>query len=131
MSNTDPISDMLTRIRNGQMAKKLTVLMPSSRIKCAIAQVLKEEGYIEGLNEKTENGKPVLEIGLKYYAGKPVIADIRRVSSPGLRRYNGKNELPSVAGGYGIAVVSTSKGIMTDRAARSAGVGGEILCEII
>ncbi|OQW93817.1 MAG: 30S ribosomal protein S8 [Beggiatoa sp. IS2] len=127
MSMTDPIADMLTRIRNGQAAKKQQVAMPSSKMKRAIAQVLKEEGYITDY-QVSEDLKPTLTVVLKYYQGKPVISLLQRVSCPGLRVYKPKGRLPKVNGGLGIAVVSTSKGLMTDRVARTAGHGGEILC---
>ena len=127
MSMHDPISDMLTRIRNAQRSKKVAVAMPSSNLKCAIAQVLKEEGYIEDFSVSND-AKPVLSITLKYYAGRPVIEQIKRVSRPGLRVYKGSNEIPTVMNGLGIAIVSTSKGVMTDRKARAAGIGGELLC---
>ncbi|MDO4877699.1 MAG: 30S ribosomal protein S8 [Neisseria sp.] len=127
MSMHDPISDMLTRIRNAQRANKISVAMPSSKIKCAIAKVLKEEGYIENFLVSTDT-KPVLEIELKYYAGHPVIEQIKRISRPGLRVYKGSNEIPYVMNGLGVAIISTSKGVMTDRKARSEGVGGELLC---
>ncbi|NOX92855.1 MAG: 30S ribosomal protein S8 [Gammaproteobacteria bacterium] len=130
MSMTDPIADMLTRIRNALSAGKLTVTMPSSTKKIAIANLLVEEGYITGVNTQDIDGKPVLEVALKYYEGKPVIDMIKRVSRPGLRVYKGKNELPSVMNGLGVAVVSTSKGLMTDRAARKAGHGGEVICYV-
>jgi small subunit ribosomal protein S8 len=125
---TDPIADMLTRIRNAQQAEKLTVDMPSSKRKSALAQVLKDEGYIENFAVSDVDGKPRLEITLKYYAGRPVIEHIQRISAPGRREYKGKDALPKVSGGLGIAIVSTSKGVMTDRAARQAGLGGEVLC---
>ena len=125
---TDPIADMLTRIRNAQRAEKVSVRLPSSRIKCAIAKVLQDEGYIEGYIESNDAGKSVLEIRLKYHAGKPVIEKLQRISTPGRRHYFGKDGLPNVAGGLGVAIVSTSKGIMSDRAARKAGLGGEVLC---
>jgi small subunit ribosomal protein S8 len=125
---TDPIADMLTRIRNGQAAEKVSVRMPASRVKRAIAQVLEQEGYIEGSSQVGDETKPMLEIKLKYYEGRPVIARIERKSVPGLRFYRGKDQLPRVEDGLGIAIVSTSKGVMTERAARTAGVGGEILC---
>ena len=125
---TDPIADMLTRIRNGQTARKAEVRMPSSKLKAGIARVLKEEGYIEDYEVSEEGGKATLTIRLKYYRGEPVIERIERVSRPGLRVYRGRDELPKVLGGYGIAVVSTSKGVMSDRAARKAGHGGEVLC---
>ena len=127
MSMHDPISDMLTRIRNAQRSNKVTVAMPSSKLKCAIAKVLKEEGYIEDFSATT-GAKPQLNITLKYYAGRPVIEQIKRVSRPGLRVYKGSSEIPTVMNGLGIAIVSTSKGIMTDRKARNMGVGGELLC---
>lgn len=128
MSMSDPISDMLTRIRNAQMAEKTTVVMPSSKLKVAIAKVLQDEGYVEGFNVSSNSGKPELEIGLKYYAGRPVIEKIQRVSRPGLRVYKGREDIPSVMNGLGIAIVSTSKGLMTDRKARASGFGGEVLC---
>jgi len=127
MSMTDPIADMLTRIRNAQMVEKATVEMPSSRVKVAIAHVLKDEGYIDGFRV-TEEAKPVLEIALRYHAGRPVIEKIERVSKPGLRIYRGKDDIPRVMNGLGIAIVSTSRGVMTDRKARASGVGGEVLC---
>ena len=129
MSMQDPIADMLTRIRNAQMVGKPNVSMPSSKMKQSLAKVLKEEGYIE---EYTcdESVKPTLTITLKYFEGKPVIVELGRVSRPGLRAYTGKDDLPSVRGGLGVAIVSTSKGVMTDRAARSAGVGGEVICTV-
>lgn len=130
MSMQDPLSDMLTRIRNAQMAGKTGVEMPGSKIKAAVANVLKEEGYIADFNASTEDGKPRLAIELKYYEGKPVIAEIDRISRPGLRNYSGKGDLPSVRNGLGVAIVSTSKGVMTERAARAAGVGGEVLCTV-
>ena len=130
MSMQDPLSDMLTRIRNAQMAGKTGVEMPGSKLKAAVASVLKEEGYIADFNASTEGGKPRLSIELKYYQGKPVIAEIDRISRPGLRSYSGKGELPSVRAGLGVAIISTSKGVMTDRAARAAGVGGEVLCTV-
>jgi len=125
---SDPISDMLTRIRNAQMAEKTNVRMPSSKLKVAIAQVLQDEGYVEGYNVSSVSGKPTLEIGLKYYAGRPVIEKIQRVSRPGLRMYKGCDDIPNVMNGLGIAIVSTSKGLMTDRKARANGIGGEVLC---
>ena len=128
MSMTDPVADMLTRIRNGQMAEKLGVSMPSSKLKEAIAQVLKDEGYIESFSVRSGEGKPELDIELKYYAGHPVIERIERISRPGLRVYRGKQDLPKVMNGLGIAIVSTPKGVMTDRKARSVNVGGEVLC---
>jgi small subunit ribosomal protein S8 len=125
---TDPVADMLTRIRNGQMAEKVGVSMPSSKLKEAIAKVLKDEGYIEGYSVRDGAGKAELDIELKYYAGRPVIERIERVSRPGLRIYRGKQNLPKVMNGLGIAIVSTPKGVMTDRKARSVNVGGEVLC---
>lgn len=130
MSMQDPLSDMLTRIRNAQMAGKPRVDMPGSKLKIAVAKVLEEEGYVEGYEAMDEGGKPRLAVDLKYFDGKPVIAEIDRVSRPGLRRYSGKDELPSVRAGLGVAIISTSRGVMTDRAARSAGVGGEVLCTV-
>ncbi|EHO0055007.1 30S ribosomal protein S8 [Escherichia coli] len=128
MSMQDPIADMLTRIRNGQAANKAAVTMPSSKLKVAIANVLKEEGFIEDF--KVDDTKPELELTLKYFQGKAVVESIQRVSRPGLRIYKRKDELPKVMAGLGIAVVSTSKGVMTDRAARQAGLGGEIICYV-
>lgn len=130
MSMTDPIADMLTRIRNAQLAEKAEVRMPSSKLKASIAKVLKDEGYIAGYAVAEDAGKATLAIELKYYQGVPVISMIRRVSSPGLRAYKGKDKLPKVQDGLGIAIVSTSQGVMTDRAARAAGHGGEILCYV-
>ena len=127
---TDPIADLLTRIRNAHHAEKIALTMPGSKIKSAIAKVLKDEGYIESFDTATEDGKPVLTIKLKYYEGAPVIEQIHRISKPGLRVYKSAEELPKINGGLGIAIVSTSKGIMTDRAARTAGVGGEVLCSV-
>jgi small subunit ribosomal protein S8 len=127
MSMTDPIADMLTRIRNAQMTEKATCEMPSSKVKVAIARVLKDEGYIDGFMVAGEE-KPVLQIALKYYAGRPVIEKIERVSKPGLRIYRAKDDIPRVMNGLGIAIVSTSQGVMTDRKARATGVGGEVLC---
>jgi small subunit ribosomal protein S8 len=128
MSMTDPIADMLVRIRNAQAAAKTVVQMPASKLKASIAQVLKDEGYIEGFAVSENEGKPLLEISLKYYAGQPVIEKIERVSRPGLRIYKGRDDLPKVMNGLGVAIVSTSKGVMTDRKARATGVGGEVLC---
>ena len=128
MSMTDPIADMLTRIRNAQQVGKTTVSMPASKLKASIAQVLKDEGYIDGFVEQPNDGKPQLEISLKYYAGSPVIEKIERVSRPGLRIYRGRDDLPKVMNGLGVAIVSTSRGVMTDRKARATGVGGEVLC---
>jgi small subunit ribosomal protein S8 len=126
---TDPIADMLTRIRNGQSASKVEVTMPASRVKSAIASVLKDEGYIKDFST-SDDAKPVLTIELKYYEGKPVIASISRASRPGLRLYKGKDELPSVQSGLGVAIISTSKGVMSERQARAAGEGGEVLCVV-
>lgn len=128
MSMTDPVADMLTRIRNAQMAEKQGVSMPSSKLKEAIAQVLKEEGYIENYVVRRNGNKAELDIELKYYGGRPVIERIERVSRPGLRIYRGKDDLPRVMNGLGIAIVSTPKGVMTDHKARRANVGGEVLC---
>src|SRR5690606_25362087 len=128
MSMTDPISDMLTRIRNAQASGKTTVSIPASKLKAAIAQVLKDEGYVEDFAVHANEGKPVLEVNLKYYAGSPVIEKIERVSRPGLRIYKGAQEIPKVMNGLGVAIVSTSKGVMTDRKARATGIGGEVLC---
>ena len=128
MSMTDPIADMLTRIRNAQMREETVVKMPSSRVKLDIAKVLKDEGYIDGFKVSGDEIKPALEIGLKYHAGRPVIEKIERVSRPGLRIYKGKDDIPRVMNGLGIAIVSTSHGVMTDRKARATGVGGEVLC---
>ena len=130
MSMSDPIADMLTRIRNAQLVEKASVVMPSSKLKVAIAQVLKDEGYIDGFRVSTGGGKSELEIGLKYYAGKPVIERIERVSRPGLRIYKGRHDIPSVQNGLGVAIVTTPKGVMTDRKARQAGIGGEVLCYV-
>ena len=129
MSMQDPIADMLTRIRNGQAANKVAINMPSSKLKVAIANVLAAEGYIESV-KVLEGAKPELEITLKYFQGKPVVESIQRVSRPGLRIYKRKDELSKVMGGLGVAVISTSKGVMTDRAARQAGLGGEIICYV-
>lgn len=128
MSMTDPVADMLTRIRNAQMAEKVSVAMPSSKIKVAIASVLKDEGYIDDFAVRDTEGKAQLDLALKYYAGNPVIGRIERVSRPGLRVYKGKDELPRVLDGLGVAIVSTPKGVMTDRKARASNVGGEVLC---
>jgi small subunit ribosomal protein S8 len=130
MSMSDPIADMLTRIRNAQMTEKVSVAMPSSQLKVAIAKVLKDEGYIEDFRVAGESAKPQLEIALKYYAGRPVIEKIERISTPGLRIYRGKEDLPKVMNGLGVAIVSTSKGVMTDRKARASGIGGEVLCVV-
>lgn len=130
MSMSDPISDMLTRIRNAQRAEKVSVSMPASKLKAAIAKVLKDEGYIEDFAVRENEGKPQLDVNLKYYAGRPVIERIERVSRPGLRIYKGTKDIPKVMNGLGITIVSTSKGVMTDRKARAAGVGGEVLCVV-
>ena len=130
MSMSDPISDMLTRIRNAQMASKASVAMPSSKVKVAISKVLKEEGYIEDYSVATVEGKAVLEVILKYYAGQPVIERIDRVSKPGLRIYRGVGAIPKVMNGLGVAIVSTPKGVMTDRKARASNPGGEVLCVV-
>ena len=129
MSMSDPIADMLTRIRNAQSVEKAAVTMPSSKLKVAIAQVLKDEGYIDGFAIKGDK-KSELEIALKYYAGRPVIEHIERVSRPGLRIYRGRHEIPNVMNGLGVAIVTTPKGVMTDRKARAAGIGGEVLCYV-
>jgi small subunit ribosomal protein S8 len=128
MSMSDPIADMLTRIRNAQLSEKTSVEMPASKLKAAIAQVLKDEGYVEDFLVRQADGKPVLAISLKYYAGRPVIEKIERVSRPGLRIYKASDQLPNVMNGLGVAIVSTSKGVMTERKARASGVGGEVLC---
>ena len=130
MSMSDPIADLLTRIRNAQMVAKTTVSAPASKVKVAIAQVLKDEGYIDGFQIKSEGGKSELEIALKYYAGRPVIERIERVSRPGLRVYKGSTASPQVMNGLGVAIVTTPKGVMTDRKARASGVGGEVLCYV-
>jgi len=127
---SDPIADMLTRIRNGQMVEKTTVKMPASKLKKAIAQVLKDEGYIDDFQVHDNAGLPEMEVALRYYAGRPVIEKIERISRPGLRIYKGRDELPRVMNGLGVAIVSTSQGVMTDRKARSLGVGGEVLCVV-
>jgi small subunit ribosomal protein S8 len=130
MSMSDPIADMLTRIRNAQSVDKATVTMPSSKLKVAIAQVLQDEGYIDGYAVRDNAGKAELEIALKYYAGRPVIERIERVSRPGLRVYKGRHDIPQVMNGLGVAIVTTPRGVMTDRKARAAGVGGEVLCYV-
>ena len=130
MSMSDPISDMLTRIRNAQSVQKATVLIPASKVKTGIARVLKDEGYINDYRDAELEGKPALEVTLRYQQGRGVIETMKRVSRPGLRQYRGKDDLPKIQNGLGIAVVSTSKGIMTDAQAREAGQGGEILCVI-
>jgi small subunit ribosomal protein S8 len=128
MSMSDPVADMLTRIRNAQLSEKQAVAIPASKLKAAIARVLKDEGYIEDFAVRANSGKPLLEISLKYYAGRPVIEKIERISRPGLRMYKPSRDIPNVMNGLGIAIVSTSKGVMTDRKARGLGVGGEVLC---
>jgi len=128
MSMRDPVADMLTRIRNAQLSEKQAVAIPASKLKAAIAKVLKDEGYIEDFAVRENEGKPLLEINLKYYAGRPVIEKIERISRPGLRMYKPSRDIPTVMNGLGIAIVSTSKGVMTDRKARGMGVGGEVLC---
>ena len=128
MSMSDPIADMLTRIRNAQLSEKKTVDMPASKLKVAIAQVLKDEGYIENFVVREVKSKPTLNVGLKYYAGSPVIEKIERVSRPGLRIYKASDKLPNVMNGLGVAIMSTSKGVMTERKARASGIGGEVLC---
>ncbi|MEZ7848483.1 MAG: 30S ribosomal protein S8 [Polaromonas sp.] len=130
MSMSDPIADMLTRIRNAQMVEKAIVQVPSSKVKIAIAQVLKDEGYIDGFSVNANDGKPQLEIALKYYAGRPVIERIERVSRPGLRVYKGHGSIPQVMNGLGVAIVTTPQGVMTDRKARATGIGGEVLCYV-
>ncbi|HSH27434.1 MAG TPA: 30S ribosomal protein S8 [Wenzhouxiangella sp.] len=127
---TDPIADLLTRIRNAQGAEKTSVRLAASKAKRAVVQVLKDEGYIEDFSTLEVDGKPVIDIRIKYYQGAPVIADIQRVSRPGLRVHKAAKDLPTVNGGLGIAIISTSKGVMTDRAARRAGVGGEVVCTV-
>ena len=128
MSMSDPIADMLTRIRNAQMVGHVEASMPCSKLKISIAQVLKDEGYIEDFAVRKNDGKAMIEIGLKYYAGKPVIEKIERISRPGLRIYKGRDDIPRVMNGLGVAIVSTSRGVMTDRKARATGVGGEVIC---
>lgn len=130
MSMSDPVADMLTRIRNGQSAAKAKVAMPASKLKLAVAAVLKNEGYVEDFTVEQHGAKPELSIVLKYYLGRPVIETIKRVSRPGLRIYRGAHDLPRVRGGFGIAIVSTPQGVMSDRAARAAGHGGEVLCVV-
>jgi len=129
MSMQDTLADMFTRIRNGHMAGKTAVSMPSSKMKVSVAEVLKSEGYIADVSVEGD-AKPVLTVALKYFEGKPVIEQIKRVSRPGLRIYKGTNDIPSVSAGLGVAIVSTSKGVMTDRAARAAGIGGEVICTV-
>ena len=130
MSMSDPIADMLTRIRNAQSVNKLSVSMPASKLKGAIANVLKAEGYIDDFAVIANDGKPLLSISLKYYAGRPVIEKIDRVSKPGLRIYKGSQHIPKVMNGLGVTILSTSKGVMTDRSAQAAGIGGEVLCVV-
>ena len=130
MSMSDPIADMLTRIRNAQSVNKLSVSMPASKLKSAIAAVLKDEGYIDDFAVVANDGKPLLNISLKYYAGRPVIEKIDRVSKPGLRIYKGSDNIPKVMNGLGVTIMSTSKGVMTDRKAQAAGIGGEVLCVV-
>ena len=130
MSMSDPIADMLTRIRNAQATEKVSVLVPASKVKRAIAQVLKDEGYIDDFAIRGETEKPQLEIALKYYAGHPVIEHIERVSRPGLRIYKGRHDIPNVMNGLGVAIVTTPQGVMTDRKARQVGIGGEVLCYV-
>jgi len=130
MSMHDPIADMLTRIRNGQMRNKVSVSMPASKVKQSIAAVLKDEGYIETYNIDANEGKPLLNIELKYYAGQPVIEKIQRISKPGLRVYKNSDNLPRVMNGLGVAILTTSRGVMTDIKARAAGIGGEVLCYV-
>ena len=130
MSMTDPISDMLTRIRNGQKARKVSVSMPASTVKIAVANVLKDEGYITDFEESGEGAEKSLSVELKYFEGAPVIETVQRVSKPGLRIYCGKDDLPKVLGGLGIAIVSTSAGVMSDRQARKQGIGGEVICVV-
>ncbi|WP_047541028.1 30S ribosomal protein S8 [Methylotenera versatilis] len=130
MSMSDPIADMLTRIRNAQSVNKLSVAMPASKLKSAIAAVLKDEGYIDDFAVSANDGKPLLSISLKYYAGRPVIEKIDRVSKPGLRIYKGSDNIPKVMNGLGVTIMSTSKGVMTDRKAQAAGIGGEVLCVV-
>jgi small subunit ribosomal protein S8 len=130
MSMSDPIADMLTRIRNAQSVEKPSVVMPSSKLKVAIAKVLKDEGYIDSFSVRGEEARPELEISLKYYAGRPVIERIERVSRPGLRIYKGRHDIPQVMNGLGVAIVTTPQGVMTDRKARQVGIGGEVLCYV-
>ncbi len=128
MSMSDPVADMFTRIRNAQRVEKNTVSMPSSKLKVAIAQLLKDEGYIDDFNVRQDGSKAELDVRLRYYAGRPVIEKLERVSRPGLRVYKGKDEIPTVMNGLGVAIVSTPQGVMTDRKARATGVGGEVIC---
>ncbi len=130
MSMSDPIADMLTRIRNGQQARKVSVSMPAAKLKSSVAQVLQDDGYVAGYNTEVVEGKPTLTVTLKYFDGKPVIDKIKRISRPGLRQYSGANSIPEVLGGLGIAVVSTSHGVMTGKQATAQGFGGEIICTV-
>lgn len=130
MSMSDPIADLLTRIRNGQQAEKVSVSMPSSKLKIAVVQVLEDEGYVNGYAQNEVEGKPTLTVDLKYFDGKPVIAKVKRISRPGLRRYVNRDDMPEVLGGLGIAVVSTSKGVMTGTQAKAQGFGGEVICTV-
>jgi small subunit ribosomal protein S8 len=130
MSMTDPVSDMLTRIRNGQKARKVSVSMPASTVKVAVASVLKDEGYITDFASSGDGALKTLSVELKYFEGAPVIEKVQRVSKPGLRIYRGKDDLPKVLGGLGIAIVSTSAGVMSDRQARKQGIGGEVICVV-
>jgi len=130
MSMSDPIADMLTRIRNAQAANKASVSMPSSKSKEAIASLLKQEGYVENIDKEVDGNKATMTISLKYYEGKPVIDELQRVSRPGLRIYKNSSDLPQVRGGLGVAVISTSKGVMSDREARKSGIGGEVICYV-
>ena len=130
MSMTDPVSDMLTRIRNGQKARKVSVSMPASKVKIAVAGVLKDEGYITDFEASGDGAEKTLSVELKYFEGTPVIEKVERVSKPGLRIYRGKDDLPKVLGGLGIAIVSTSAGVMSDRQAREQGIGGEVICVV-
>ncbi|GAB6048942.1 30S ribosomal protein S8 [Methyloparacoccus murrellii] len=130
MSITDPLADLLTRVRNGQAANKTFVSMPSSKLKASVCQVLKEEGYIEDFNVEAIGSKPVLTVTLKYFQGSPVIESIQRISKPGRRVYKSADDLPKVLGGFGVAIISTSKGVMTDKSAREGRHGGEILCTV-
>ena len=127
MSMSDPIADMFTRIRNAQCVEKESVVIPSSKLKVAIARVLQDEGYIDGFEVQENAGKPLLKVALKYYAGRPVIERLERVSRPGLRIYKARNDLPQVMNGLGVAIITTSQGVMTDRKARQTGIGGEVL----
>jgi len=130
MSMSDPIADMLTRIRNGQQARKVSVSMPAAKLKSSVAQVLQDQGYVSGFSTEVVDGKPNLTVTLKYFDGKPVIDKIKRISRPGLRQYSGANSIPEVLGGLGIAVVSTSHGVMTGKQASAQGFGGEIICTV-